>query len=76
MDSPPTGRIGSFLDVTKAMADLAKGGPVHSQSEGVVRLLHSDETMVHLVTVLEALPVQETADAVVELRPRTCGSAP
>lgn len=67
VDSPPTGRIGSFLDVTKAMADLAKGGPVHSQSEGVVRLLHSDETMVHLVTLLEALPVQETADAVVEL---------
>ncbi|MGW0043234.1 ArsA family ATPase [Rhodococcus sp. NPDC003348] len=67
VDSPPTGRIGSFLDVTKAMSDLAKGGPVHSQSEGVVRLLHSDETMVHLVTLLEALPVQETADAVEEL---------
>ncbi|MFC9787108.1 ArsA-related P-loop ATPase [Rhodococcus sp. NPDC127528] len=67
VDSPPTGRIGSFLDVTKAMADLAKGGPVHSQSEGVVRLLHSDETMVHLVTLLEALPVQETSDAVQEL---------
>ncbi|MFF0817989.1 ArsA-related P-loop ATPase [Rhodococcus sp. NPDC003318] len=67
VDSPPTGRISSFLDVTKAMSDLAKGGPVHSQSEGVVRLLHSDETMVHLVTLLEALPVQETADAVEEL---------
>ncbi|MGC0366432.1 anion-transporting ArsA/GET3 family ATPase [Rhodococcus sp. 27YEA15] len=67
VDAPPTGRIGSFLDVTKAMADLAKGGPVHSQSEGVVRLLHSPETMVHLVALLEALPVQETADAAVEL---------
>ncbi len=64
---PPTGRIGSFLDVTKAMADLAKGGPVHSQSEGVVRLLHSPETVVHLVALLEALPVQETADAAAEL---------
>lgn len=67
VDSPPTGRIGNFLDVTKAMADLAKGGPVRSQSEGVVRLLHSSETVVHLVTLLEALPVQETADAVREL---------
>lgn len=67
VDSPPTGRIGSFLDVTKAMADLAKSGPIRSQSEGVVRLLHSDETVVHLVTLLEALPVQETADAVEEL---------
>src|SRR5690606_22840069 len=50
-----------------AMADLAKSGPIRSQSEGVVRLLHSDQTVVHLVTLLEALPVQETADAVEEL---------
>ncbi|WP_407442561.1 ArsA-related P-loop ATPase [Rhodococcus sp. (in: high G+C Gram-positive bacteria)] len=68
VDAPPTGRISSFLDVTKAMADLAKSGPIRSQSEGVVRLLHSDETVVHLVTLLEALPVQETADAVEELQ--------
>lgn len=67
VDAPPTGRIGKFLDVTRAMSDLAKGGPIHSQSQGVVRLLHSDETVVHLVTLLEALPVQETADAVAEL---------
>nr|WP_235871265.1 ArsA-related P-loop ATPase [Rhodococcus spongiicola] len=68
VDSPPTGRIGKFLDVTRAMSDLAKGGPIHSQSLGVVRLLHSEETVVHLVTLLEALPVQETADAVTELQ--------
>lgn len=67
VDAPPTGRIGNFLDVTKAMADLSKGGPVHAQSEGVVRLLHSEETVVHLVTLLEALPVQETADAAEDL---------
>ncbi len=73
VDSPPTGRIGNFLDVTKAMADLAKGGPVRSQSEGVVRLLHSADTVVHLVTLLEALPVQETADAVRELEAANLG---
>lgn len=73
VDSPPTGRIGNFLDVTKAMADLAKGGPVRSQSEGVVRLLHSADTVVHLVTLLEALPVQETADAVRELKAADLG---
>ncbi len=33
----------------------------------MVRLLHSDETVVHLVTLLEALPVQETTDAAEEL---------
>lgn len=68
VDSPPTGRIGRFLDVTKALADIAKGGPVHSQSEGVVRLLHSGQTAIHLVTLLEALPIQETIEAIEELQ--------
>ncbi|HEX5144562.1 MAG TPA: ArsA family ATPase [Mycobacterium sp.] len=68
VDSPPTGRIARFLDVTNALADLAKGGPVHSQSEGVVRLLHSEETAIHLVTLLEALPIQETLEAIEELQ--------
>jgi anion-transporting ArsA/GET3 family ATPase len=67
VDSPPTGRIARFLDVTKAVADLAKGGPVHSQSEGVVKLLHSDQTAIHLVTLLEALPIQETLEAIDDL---------
>lgn len=68
VDSPPTGRIGSFLDVTKAMADLAKTGPIRNQSDGVVRLLHSEETVIHLVTLLEAMPITETIEAVDELR--------
>jgi anion-transporting ArsA/GET3 family ATPase len=67
VDAPPTGRIARFLDVTKAVSSLAKGGPVHSQAEGVVRLLHSDQTAIHLVTLLEALPVQETLEAIEEL---------
>ena len=68
VDSPPTGRIARFLDVTKAVSDLAKGGPVHSQADGVVRLLHSELTAIHLVTLLEALPIQETLEAIDELR--------
>jgi anion-transporting ArsA/GET3 family ATPase len=67
VDSPPTGRISRFLDVTKAVSDLAKGGPVHSQADGVVKLLHSDQTAIHLVTLLEALPIQETLEAIDEL---------
>lgn len=67
VDAPPTGRIARFLDVTKAVSDLAKGGPVHAQSEGVVKLLHSNQTAIHLVTLLEALPVQETLEAIEEL---------
>jgi len=67
VDAPPTGRVVNFLDVTRAMADLAKGGPIRSQSEGVISLLHSEQTVVHLVTLLEELPVQETLDAIEEL---------
>jgi anion-transporting ArsA/GET3 family ATPase len=67
VDAPPTGRIARFLDVTKAVSDLAKGGPVHSQADGVVKLLHSEQTAIHLVTLLEALPIQETLEAIEEL---------
>ena len=67
LDAPPTGRVVQFLDVTKAMADLAKVGPIKGQSDGVVKLLHSGDTAVHLVTLLEEMPVRETLDAVAEL---------
>jgi anion-transporting ArsA/GET3 family ATPase len=67
LDAPPTGRVVKFLDVTKAMGSLARTGPIHSQSEGVVQLLHSPQTAVHVVTQLEDLPVQETLDTVDEI---------
>jgi hypothetical protein len=67
LDAPPTGRVVKFLDVTRAMAELAKVGPIHSQSKGVVRLLHSVDTAVHVVTLLEDLPVAETLETVAEL---------
>lgn len=67
VDSPPTGRIGRFLDVTKALTQISKGGPVHGQAEGVVQLLHSENTAIHLVTLLESLPIQETMEAIEEL---------
>jgi hypothetical protein len=67
LDAPPTGRVVQFLDVTRAMAELAKVGPIHSQSKGVVRLLHSADTAVHVVTLLEDLPVAETLETVAEL---------
>ncbi|MBB5958999.1 anion-transporting ArsA/GET3 family ATPase [Saccharothrix tamanrassetensis] len=67
LDAPPTGRVVRFLDVTRAMADLAKVGPIKGQSDGVVKLLHSGDTAVHLVALLEEMPVRETLDAVAEL---------
>ncbi len=40
---------------------------MYSQAEGVVKILHSDQTAIHLVTLLEALPMQETVEAIDEL---------
>ena len=62
LDAPPTGRIVTFLDVTRAMAELARSGPIHGQAQGVVKVLHSDWTAVHVVTLLEDLPVTETLE--------------
>jgi anion-transporting ArsA/GET3 family ATPase len=67
LDAPPTGRVVKFLDVTKAMGTLARTGPIRTQSEGVVALLHSPQTAVHMVTQLEDLPVQETLETVDEI---------
>jgi anion-transporting ArsA/GET3 family ATPase len=68
LDAPPTGRITRFLNVTAEVAGLAKVGPIKSQSDGVMAVLRSPQTAVHVVTLLEEMPVQETVDAVTELR--------
>ena len=68
LDAPPTGRITRFLNVTAEVAGLAKVGPIKSQSDGVMAVLRSPQTAVHVVTLLEEMPVQETVDAVRELR--------
>ncbi|WP_309229410.1 MULTISPECIES: ArsA-related P-loop ATPase [unclassified Blastococcus] len=68
VDAPPTGRITRFLGVTGEMSQLARSGPIKTQSDGVMAVLKSPQTAVHLVTILEDMPVQETADAIAELR--------
>jgi anion-transporting ArsA/GET3 family ATPase len=68
LDAPPTGRICQFLGVNSELAGLAKVGPIKSQADKVMELLRSPRTAVHLVTILEEMPVQETVDGVAELR--------
>ncbi|MFI8090947.1 ArsA family ATPase [Streptomyces sp. NPDC086080] len=68
MDAPPTGRITRFLNVNDEVAGLAKIGPIHHQAQAVMRVLKSPDTAVHLVTLLEEMPVQETVDGIAELR--------
>ncbi|MGW4895178.1 ArsA-related P-loop ATPase [Kitasatospora sp. NPDC004240] len=68
MDAPPTGRLTRFLNVNSEVAGLARFGPIHTQAQAVMRVLRSPETAVHLVTLLEEMPVQETVDGFAELR--------
>lgn len=68
MDAPPTGRITRFLNVTSEVGGLAKVGPIKSQSDSVMAVLRSPRTAVHLVTLLEEMPVQETLDGLAELK--------
>jgi len=67
MDAPPTGRITRFLNVNNEIADLAKTGPIRSQADAVMAVIASPQTAVHVVTLLEEMPVQETGDAITEL---------
>jgi anion-transporting ArsA/GET3 family ATPase len=67
LDAPPTGRITQFLNVSEQVAGLAKVGPIKNQADTMMTLFRSPRTAVHLVTLLEEMPVQETADAIAEL---------
>ena len=68
MDAPPTGRIGRFLNVTGEVSDLAKVGPIRGHADTVQNVIRSPQTVVHFVTVLEEMPVQETLDGIAELK--------
>jgi hypothetical protein len=44
-------------------------GPIRSQADSIMRVLRSATTVVHLVTLLEDMPVTETEEAIGQLRP-------
>jgi anion-transporting ArsA/GET3 family ATPase len=69
LDAPPTGRIAQFLNVHEAVSGLAKVGPIRNQADSIMRVLRSASTVVHLVTLLEDMPVTETEEAVQALGP-------
>ncbi|GAA2081192.1 ArsA-related P-loop ATPase [Aeromicrobium halocynthiae] len=68
MDAPPTGRIARFLNVNSEVAGLAKAGPIRRQADSIMEMMRAPTTRVHLVSVLEEMPVQETLDGIAELR--------
>lgn len=67
LDGPPTGRIAQFLNIHEAVSGLAKVGPIRSQADSINALLRSSNTVVHLVTLLEDMPVTETEEAIQHL---------
>jgi len=73
LDAPPTGRISRFLNVNTEVSGLARVGPIHNQAASIMRLMQSPQTVVHLVTLLEEMPVQETLDGVRELHAAKLG---
>lgn len=69
LDAPPTGRLTRFLNVHEAVSGLAKMGPIRKQADSIMTMLRSATTVVHLVTLLEDMPVTETAEALADLTP-------
>jgi len=67
MDAPPTGRITQFLNVSDEVSNLAKVGPVRNHGDLVMSVIRSPQTVVHFVTLLEEMPVQETLDGIKDL---------
>lgn len=67
LDAPPTGRISKFLNVNSEVSGLAKAGPIRKHADLVMNVIASPQTLVHLVTLLEEMPVQETIDGIAEL---------
>jgi len=68
IDAPPTGRITRFLNVNAEVSGLAKMGPIRNHADLVMNVIASPRTAVHLVTLLEEMPVQETVDGIADLR--------
>ena len=67
LDAPPTGRIAKFLNVNSEVSGLAKAGPIRKHADLVMGVIASPQTLVHLVTLLEEMPVQETIDGIADL---------
>ncbi len=68
VDAPPTGRIVTFLRAPEATTELIRVGPIREQAQSVVDLLLDPNRLrLQLVTLLEEMPVAETADSAADL---------
>ncbi len=69
VDAPPTGRIVPFLQSPEGVTEIARVGPIKRQA-GQIREMLGDPHRVQTVitTLLEEMPVRETAEAALALR--------
>ena len=68
LDAPPSGRIGSFLGAGEALAALTDGSPIAGQAASVVDDLRDPGCRVHVVTLLDELPVTEAIETIAAIR--------
>lgn len=64
LDAPPSGRIGPFLGAGDALAELTDGSPISGQAASVMDDLRDPGCRVHVVTLLEELPVTEAVETI------------
>ena len=69
LDAPPdrAGSCGSSTSTPRSPTS-PRWGPIRTQADSITRMLRSHTTAVHVVTLLEEMPVQETVDALADLR--------
>ncbi len=71
VDAQASGHMLTFLSAPMGLADAVQVGPLRRQSEWIIDMLRDRErTRVHMVTLAEEMPVQETVETSVALRTR------
>lgn len=69
VDAPATGHALYLFKIPKVFIDLTQKGPLAEQSQKIYSLLtEKKETAIHLVTIPEELPVQETIELFHEIK--------
>jgi anion-transporting ArsA/GET3 family ATPase len=68
LDAPPTGRIQRFLNINDEVVGLARVGPIRNQADSIMTMMRSTQTVIHFVTGLEEMPIQETIDGMAALQ--------
>jgi len=71
VDAQASGHMLTFLSAPMGLADAVQVGPLRRQSEWIIDMLRDRErTRVHMVTLAEEMPVQETVETSGALRTR------